>query len=122
VLENKSSVKPYGDNPKDYGNMDYDTFLNSTEQTMENIFDITKPGGYNIWVVKDGRDTKNKRPYIDFHTGIAKAGMNAGFLYHDLIIWDQNDQRSLVLLGYPSKMYVNMNHNFIVVLHKPDEG
>ena len=42
-----------------------------------------------------------------------------GFLYHDLIVWDQNDQRSLVLLGYPTVFYVNQNHSYLVVLRKP---
>ena len=40
------------------------------------------------------------------------------FKLHDLIVWDQNEQRSLVLLGYPSVFYTNQNCSFIVVMRK----
>ncbi len=85
---------------------------------MQELFRITKKGGYNAWVVKDFRDTKNKIPYVDLHSKIAMAGEKAGFKYHDLIIWDQNQHRKLVLLGYPSVFYVNQNHSYIVILRK----
>ena len=85
---------------------------------MKKLYYKTKPNGYNIWLVKDYRDTKNKIPYIDLHGNIAQSGIEAGFKYHDLIIWDQNERRKLVLLGYPSVFYVNQNHSFIVVLRK----
>lgn len=119
VLDNNSTVKPYGDSEKDFGNLDYEKFLSDTKDIMEKLFIVTKPGGYNIWVVKDCRDTKQKKFYIPFHTDIAKIGEEAGFKWHDLIIWDQNNQRSLVLLGYPTVFYTNINHTFLVVLRKP---
>ncbi len=121
VTENKSSVSSYGDSESDLGNLPYDKFLSAVEKLMEELFRVTLPGGYNVWVVKDYRDTKNLKPFIDVHTGIAEAGVKAGFLYHDLIIWDQNEQRSLVLNGYPSVFYVNQNHSYLVVLRKPTE-
>ncbi|MEM2980555.1 MAG: DNA methyltransferase [Thermoproteota archaeon] len=119
VLENKSVVKPYGEDPRDFGNLPYDEFLKEIQGLMEKLFIVTKPGGYNIWVVKDCRDPQNGVPLVDFHSDIARIGRKVGFLYHDLIIWDQNEQRSLVLLGYPSVFYVNINHTFLVVLRKP---
>jgi DNA modification methylase len=122
VLDNKSVVKPYGEDPRDFGNLPYDEFLKEIQSLMEKLFIVTKPGGYNIWVVKDHRDPQNGIPFIDVHSDIAHAGEKAGFLYHDLIIWDQNEQRSLVLLGYPSVFYVNINHTFLVVLRKPLEN
>jgi DNA modification methylase len=122
VLDNKSVVKPYGSNPKDFGNLNYEDFLAQIKRLMPDLLTVTTPGGYNIWVVKDCRDTENGVPLVDVHSDIARAGREVGFLYHDLIIWDQNDQRSLVLLGYPSVFYVNVNHTFIVVLRKPPKG
>jgi DNA modification methylase len=122
VLDNKSVVKPYGDNPKDFGNLVYEDFLAHIKDLMVDLLTVTKPGGYNIWVVKDCRDTENGIPLVDVHSDIARIGKEAGFLYHDLIVWDQNDQRSLVLLGYPSVFYVNVNHTFLVVLRKPPNG
>lgn len=117
-MENNSTVKPYSDCELDFGNLDYESFMKETQSLMEKIYAKTKDGGYNIWVVKDCRDTSRKIPYIDFHSDVAKAAERAGFKYHDLIIWDQNERRKLILLGYPSVFYVNQNNSFLVVLRK----
>ncbi len=119
VSENFSVVKPYGDDKRDFGNLEYEKFLDEVKDLMKKIFIVTKPGGYNVWVVKDCRDTQNGKPFIPFHVDIAKKGEEAGFLWHDLIVWDQNLQRRLVVLGYPSVFYVNINHTFLVILRKP---
>ncbi|MEM2872551.1 MAG: DNA methyltransferase [Nitrososphaerales archaeon] len=122
VFDNKSVVKQYGEDPRDFGNLPYDAFLKEIKALMRKLILVTKPGGYNVWVVKDCRDPQNGRPFIDFHSDIAHIGKKVGFLYHDLIVWDQNEQRSLVLLGYPTVFYVNINHTFLVVLRKPQEA
>lgn len=119
VLDNKSVVKPYGGDPRDFGNLAYEDFTKEIEGLMAPLFRVTKAGGYNVWVVKDHRDPQNGRPLIPVHVDIASAGERSGFVWHDLIIWDQNEQRSLVLLGYPSVFYTNVNHTFLVVLRKP---
>lgn len=119
TFDNNSCVKPYSDKDVDFGNLDYSDFLNGILTLMKNLYKVTKKGGYNVWIVKDYRDTKNKVPYIPFHSDIASIGEEAGFKYHDLIIWDQNEQRSLVVLGYPSVFYSNQNCSFLVVLRKP---
>lgn len=118
VLDNNATTKIYSNHEKDLGNMSLEYYIEAVKIVMQKIYHKTKIGGYNIWVVKDYRDTKNKIPYIDLHSYIARAGEEAGFKYHDLIIWDQNEQRRLVLLGYPSVFYVNQNHSFLVVLRK----
>jgi DNA modification methylase len=118
VFENKSVVKPYGTDERDFGNLPYEQFLNETKELMEKLLVVTKPGGYNIWVIKDVRDPRNGKPYIDFHSDLAKIAQEVGFFYHDLIIWDQNEQRKLVVLGFPSTFYANINHTFLVVLRK----
>ncbi len=116
--ENNSTVKQYSEHEHDFGNLPYKDFLKGIKKILQDNFEITKPGGYSCWVVKDYRDTKNKIPYIPFHSDLASVGQEAGWLYHDLIIWDQTGQRRLVLLGYPSVFYVNQNCSFIVVFRK----
>ena len=120
-LNNNSTVKPYSENELDLGNLPYKEFIEHLTKIMKDTYKVIKPGGYSIWVIKDYRDKENFSTYLDFHTDIARIGKKAGFLYHDLIIWDQNEQRSLVLLGYPSKFYTNQNCSFLVVLRKPTE-
>jgi DNA modification methylase len=123
VQKNISVVKPYGDDPRDFGNLTYKKFLEQIKDLMKKLYIVTKPGGYNVWVVKDNRDPQGGHPIIPVHSDFARIGEKAGFIYHDLIIWDQNEQRRLVLLGYPSVFYVNINHTFLVVLRKPiNEG
>lgn len=119
VTENNATTNLYSDDSRDLGNMHMEQYICKVEEIMRELFRATKPGGYNAWVVKDFRDTKNKIPYVDLHSKIAAAGEMAGFKYHDLIIWDQNQHRKLVLLGYPSVFYVNQNHSYIVVMRKP---
>lgn len=118
VSDNNATTNLYSDDERDLGNMPMDVYIKKVEFIMRELYRVTKPGGYNVWVVKDFRDTKNKIPYVDLHSKIVDAGQKAGFKYHDLIIWDQNQHRKLVLLGYPSVFYVNQNHSFIVVLRK----
>lgn len=117
-LENNSTIKPYSDDTRDFGNLPYQKFLTEIRYVLQHNFAVTKVGGYSAWVVKDYRDTKNNVPYVAFHSDLARAGEEAGFKFHDLIVWDQTGQRRLVLLGYPSVFYTNQNCSFIVVFRK----
>lgn len=119
-LDNNSTVNLYSNKEEDFGNLDYKKFLENIKELMKKLLIVTKKGGYNVWVIKDYRDTKAGIPYISFHSDLAKLGEQIGFKYHDLIVWDQNEQRSLVLLGYPSVFYTNQNCSFLVVLRKPN--
>jgi len=116
---NNSTVKQYSQRAEDFGNLEYQDFIKEIKNILIDNLQVTKRGGYSVWVVKDYRDTKNKIPYIDFHSDLAGVGKEAGWRYHDLIVWNQNGQRRLVLLGYPSVFYTNQNCSFIVVFRKP---
>lgn len=117
-IENNSTVKQYSEAENDFGNLPYAEFIKQIKGVLRNNLVITKQGGYSAWVVKDYRDTKNKIPYVPFHSDLARAGEEVGWKYHDLIIWDQTGQRRLVLLGYPSVLYTNQNCSFIVIFRK----
>ena len=118
VERNNSAVSQYGTSGRDFGNLEYPEFLEETTKLMERILRVTRPGGYGVWVVKDHRIAKKKIPYVPVHSDIMECGRRAGFTPHDMVVWDQNDQRSLVVLGYPSVFYHNVNHSFLVVLRK----
>ena len=117
-IDNNSTVKQYSKKLNDFGNLPYEDFLTQIKEILQKNYEITKTGGYSAWVVKDYRDTKNKIPYIPFHSDLAKVGQEAGWKFQDLIVWDQGDQRRLVLLGYPSVFYTNQNCSFIVIFRK----
>lgn len=117
VLHNNSRVRQYSESQNDFGNLDYEDFLFESKVLFEKILKVTKPNGYAVWVVKDYR-LPPKRPYISMHSDLAQVAQSAGWLWHDLIVWDQNEQRSLVLLGYPSRFYTNQNCSFLIVLRK----
>ena len=117
-LENNSTVKQYSREENDFGNLPYPEFLEQIKLILKDNLSVTKAGGYSCWLVKDYRDTKNKIPYVPFHSDLAQKGEEVGWKYHDLIIWDQTGQRRLVLLGYPSVLYTNQNCSFIVVFRK----
>lgn len=119
VEENLSSVKPYSDDPLDFGNLEYQSFLRELKTLFRDLYAVMKPGGYNAWIAKDYRDTGGGKPYIDMHSDLAHLGESVGFRYHDLVVWDQNEDRSLVVLGFPTVFYTNQNCSFIVVLRKP---
>jgi excisionase family DNA binding protein len=116
--ENNSTVKQYSESENDFGNLPYAVFLQEIKKILQDNLELTKAGGYSCWVVKDYRDTKNKIPYIPFHSDLARVGEEAGWLYQDLIIWDQTGQRRLEKIGYPSVFYANQNCSFIVIFRK----
>lgn len=117
-LNNNSTVKQYSKSENDFGNLPYLDFLKQIKGILKSNLKVTKEGGYSAWVVKDYRDTKNKIPYVPFHSDLARAGEEVGWKYQDLIVWDQTGQRRLVLLGYPSVFYTNQNCSFIVIFRK----
>jgi DNA modification methylase len=117
VLDNNSRAKVYSSDPRDLGNFSYDAFLQACKTLLATLLACTKPGGYAVWIVKDARDLP-LTPYVPLHSDLGYIAREVGWKWHDLIIWDQNEQRRLVLLGFPSKFYTNPNCSFLVVLRK----
>ena len=103
------------DENKEYTYQDY---LKEMEDIFINSYSKIKQGGYFVLIVKDFRDLKNGQAYVEAHNDIARLGQSAGFSYQDVIIYDHNESRGLLLLGYPKIFYVNLNHSYIVVLRK----
>jgi DNA modification methylase len=118
VHRNNSQVKPYSDDPRDLGNLEYQEFIPACKAILTTLLEKTRPEGYAVWVVKDHR-LPPEQPYVPVSSDLARAAQEVGWLWHDLIVWDQNEQRSLVLLGYPSRFYTNQNCSFLVVLRRP---
>ncbi len=84
-LENNSRVKPYSDSKSDFGNLSYKEFLEQIKDVLKANLEVTKHGGYSAWVVKDYRDTKNKIPYVPFHSDLARVGMSSSLECQDYL-------------------------------------
>lgn len=101
-----------------FDNLTYDEYLSRLEEVLKEIYRVTKVNGYVALIVEDYRNIKDNIPYVEFHSDVAKVGQKVGFLYQDVIIYDHNDQRGLLLQGYPKIFYANLNHDYIVILRK----
>ena len=96
----------------------YDSFLNKIDDTLNAMYCKIKEAGYVVFIVRDFRDIKNNLPYVECHNDVARIAMKNGFTYHDVIIYDHNGQRGLLLQGYPKVFYVNLNHSYVIILRK----
>ncbi|MEI6437841.1 MAG: site-specific DNA-methyltransferase [Candidatus Omnitrophota bacterium] len=105
----------------DFGNFGYAMYLEELARVFKKVLHVTRDGGYSIWVIRDQRDTHNGAQYVPVHSDIINLGVAAGWRHHDLIVWDQNDQRRLMLLGYPNVFYSNLNCSYLVVFRKPKD-
>jgi hypothetical protein len=96
----------------------YEEYLENMNLMFKEVYPKVKQGGYVVLIVRDFRDIKNNRPYVECHNDVARLGMDNGFIYHDVIIYNHNGQRGLLLQGYPKTFYVNLNHSYVIVLRK----
>lgn len=123
TLNSVRNPKPYSRNRKDLGNLEYGDFLEEIKNVFKNTFVALKDGSYSVWVIKDYRDLKNKRPLVNLHSDIIKIAESSGFTLWDIKIYDQTKFRPLVVLGYPSdNYYLNIGHSYIIVFRKYVNG
>jgi DNA modification methylase len=71
-LENNSTVRQYSGKENDF-DLTYNEFLEQIKQILKDNFTITKASGYSCGGVKDYHNTKNKVPYVTFHSDLAQA-------------------------------------------------
>ena len=106
----------YSNLPKDFGNLDYDVYIERITDLMRSSALILKPRAYSVWVVKDFRNVKQNIPYVNFHGDIIRCAEAGGFQLWDIRIYDQTQFRPLVCLGFPSRnFYLNIGHSYILV-------
>ncbi|HVD38998.1 MAG TPA: DNA methyltransferase [Solirubrobacterales bacterium] len=118
-LDAISNPEPYSHRTEDLGNMDYGPFLEALGSTLKETYQVLKPRGYAVWVVKDFRSLKEGVPYVNLHSDVIAQGQQAGFTLWDIRVYDQTKFRPLVCLGYPSKnFYLNLGHSYLLVLRK----
>ena len=75
----------------EFDKLPYDPYLERMSYVMNELYRVTKMGGYVAFVVTDYRNIKYDEPYVELHSDIARVGKDAGFLYQDCIIYDHNN-------------------------------
>ncbi len=122
--QSRKLARPYSTHEDDLGNMSYEDYLLKMKTLFFSLFDIAKEGTYNVWVVRDYRDTQNNIPYVNLHGDLIHIARQTGWVMWDLVIWDQSNQRKLVRLGgnKARRYYFNIGHSFILVFRKNIKG
>lgn len=122
--QSRKLAKPYSDHDEDLGNISYDDYLLKIKSLFYSLFNVSKYGAYNAWVVRDYRDIANHIPYVNLHGDLINLAQQAGWVLWDFVIWDQSDQRKLVRLGgnKSRRYYFNIGHSFIIIFRKNLQG
>lgn len=122
--QSRKLAKPYSKEKDDLGNISYREYLFKIENIFSSLQNVAKQGTYNVWVVRDFRDIDDGYPYVSLHSDLMKVAQKAGWIFWDLIIWDQSNQRKLVRLGGKKsrRFYFNIGYSFILVFRKNVNG
>ena len=109
---------------EDLGNLSLEEYADSILSLMKSLYMVTKPGGYNVWVVRDYREMTNHLPYVNLHGKLIELATRSGWILADIVIWDQTRQRHLVKLGGKicRRFYFNIGHSFILSFRKNIPG
>jgi DNA modification methylase len=113
-------ARPYSDNEEDFGNLEWDKYLENVKTLMGLLHEVAREGSFNVWVVRDFRDIEDHIPYVNLHSKIIDCATAQGWVLIDIVIWDQTSQRKLVKLGGPKarRFYFNIGHSYILVFRK----
>ena len=109
----KGLASRYSDDKKDLGNIsDYDEFLGELVSIFKECGRVLKNNQYMCVVVGDFRD---KGRYRMFHSDLAEACEQIGFVLKGITILHQAHKR-VFPYGYPAAYVPNLHHQFILIL------
>jgi DNA modification methylase len=113
----RKEIRNYGDDTLDLGRIaDYDTFITALADVFGPLHAALRPGAYCVVVVMDLR---KRNVFYPFHSDLATALQDKGYLLDDIIIWDRrHEYNAFRPLGYPAVFRVNKAHEFVMVFQK----
>lgn len=116
TADNKTNIS-YSDSSNDIGNVgDYEEFLNSLLDIINEVNIVLKPKCYFILNVMDLR---KKDKFFPLHIDIINKMKDSNFSLEDIIIWDrQIDYNNMKPLGYPFKFIINKVHEYLLIFRK----
>jgi DNA modification methylase len=114
----------YTNKAEDFGNQSLESYCDSVSELMKQLYLVTTPSGYNVWVVRDHREMTSHLPYINLHGKIIELAQKNSWVLSDIVMWDQTKQRHLVKLGgkRSRRFYFNIGHSFILAFRKNIPG
>ncbi|MBE3576082.1 MAG: site-specific DNA-methyltransferase [Limnochordales bacterium] len=114
----RKETRDYGEEPADLSQIpDYHKFIAALGEVFAAVYTVLKPGHYCIVIVMDLRQGSRFYP---FHSDLAAALQQIGYVFDDIIIWDRRQEYNhLRPLGYPSVFRINKVHEYILVFRKP---
>lgn len=121
-FKERENAKPYSIDSHDIGNLPYEQVLEQLKKVFQDLLIVTKNNCYAVWIVKDFRDLKNGKAYVNFHSDIISIATETGWMLWDIRIYDQTKFRPLVILGIPSRnYYLNIGHSYILIFKKNEK-
>ncbi len=122
--QSRKLAQPYSKEQEDLGNVSYEDYLLKIKKIFLELHKVAKDGTYNVWVVRDFRDTDNNIPYVNLHGDLINIAQQTNWVMWDFVIWDQSNQRKLVRLGgnKSRRYYFNIGHSFVIIFRKNIKG
>jgi DNA modification methylase len=105
----------YSDSEHDLGNLDdYEEFIDKLTLVYERVFDVLKPGSFNVVIIKN---VKKDGKFYPLAWDLARS-MSAKWDLKDEKIWIQ-DKVGLAPYGYPHAWASNIIHHYCLIFQKP---
>jgi len=115
--EDKKLDFKYSESNIDLGNINnYDLFIQELSKVYFDVYDILKPNGYCIVIIKN---IKKDGKFYPLAWDLAKK-LSEKYILKDEKIWIQ-DKIGLAPYGYPYDWSSNILHHYCLILKKPDD-
>lgn len=112
----KSFSTPFTDDPRDIGNVDHRTFLQSLKEIIEKSIPYLKKGKYLVVFTKDLQPNKENINLLHADIVLTLSEIK-GLRFKGYKIWFDQSQ-NLYPFGYPFSYVSNQFHQFILIFRK----
>jgi len=118
LRSDKGLATKYSEIKDDIGNIkNYDEFIERQAKIFDNVFDITKTGGY-LTIITNNVYHKSRLYPLAFDTAVSLTKRGAkSWILKDEKIWLQND-KPLIALGVNSAWVSNRHHQYCLIFRK----
>ena len=118
VRSEKGLATKYSENKNDLGNiLDYDEFIERQANIFDNVFSVTKKGGY-LTIITNNVYYKGRLFPLAYDTAISLTKRSdKSWVLKDEKIWLQDD-KALIALGVNNAWVSNRHHQYCLIFRK----